>query len=132
MTPEEVRSSFEKLMPLPNGVSWDGDHYVYDREVIGSARNATTWAEMLRGYRLAFQQSNWISVNDQLPPIGQEVLVYVPSKIERDRNPVTSLVRLIRHEAARDFYWDNNYGGSNIHLQESVTHWAPLPNGPEE
>lgn len=76
--------------------------------------------------------SNWIRCNDKLPPIGQEVNCYVPSKRDMGRNPVTSLIRLIRHEAATDFYWDNNYGGSNIHLQDSVTHWQPLPEPPTD
>ena len=60
MNAEEVRASFDKLMPLPDGVSWDGDHYAYDRNVPGSARNATAWADMRRGWTAAF---NYYSIN---------------------------------------------------------------------
>lgn len=72
----------------------------------------------------------WISVEEALPPLGLEVLVYVPSKIENGRSPVTALSRYIRYEGATTFHWDNNYGGSNIHLSTSVTHWAFMPKAP--
>lgn len=69
----------------------------------------------------------WISVEDRLPPIGQEVIVSVPG----GRAPVTALMRLIRWEGATDFYWDNAYPGKgNMHLQTSITHWMPLPAAP--
>lgn len=64
---------------------------------------------------------------DNLPPIGTEVLVVVPSKIDMGKNPVTALCRLIRYAGAQNYYWDNYYGGSNIHLEGSVTHWAYMP-----
>lgn len=80
MSPDEVRTSFEKLMPLPNGVSWDGDHYVYDRNVIGSARNATTWAEMLRGYRLAFIEPRVLTIPNPDIPVAE--LERIKSKLE--------------------------------------------------
>lgn len=73
----------------------------------------------------------WLSVEDSLPPLGLEVLAYVPSRKEMGRNPVTALARYIRYEGAEDFYWDNNYGGSNIHLSTSVTHWMPLSEPPK-
>lgn len=73
----------------------------------------------------------WIPVSERLPEIGNEVLVYCPHKIEFGRNPVTALMRLIRYEKATEFYWDNNYGGRNVHLKESVTHWMSLPAAPQ-
>lgn len=111
---------------------------VVDRYAADGSGDISTEATMVpsdKGQWVAFQDltesSAWISVADSLPAIGREVLVYVPSKIEMGRNPVTALIRLIRHEAASDFYWDNNYGGSNIHLPESVTYWMPLPEPPK-
>lgn len=80
MSPDEVRTSFERLMTMPNVVSWDGDHYVYDRNVIGSARNATTWAEMLRGYRLAFIEPRVLTIPNRDIPAGD--LNRIKSKLE--------------------------------------------------
>lgn len=75
----------------------------------------------------------WISVNDSLPPIGQEVQVYCPNKIPKGRNPVTALARFVRHEGLDSpYYWDNFYGGSNYTNPESVTHWKPLSKPPKE
>jgi hypothetical protein len=69
----------------------------------------------------------WISVETALPPIGQEVIVFVPG----GRRLVTALMRLIRWDGATDFYWDNAYPGKgNMHLQTSITHWMPLPAAP--
>lgn len=73
-------------------------------------------------------EMKWISVKDRLPEIGQEVIVYCPSC----KRKVTALCRLIRYEEAVNFYWDNSYGGSNIHVQDAVTHWMPLPEAPKE
>lgn len=46
---DQLRTTFESHMPLPAGVTWDGDHYTGCVEVIGSFRNATTWDDMWRG-----------------------------------------------------------------------------------
>jgi len=75
-------------------------------------------------------EREWISVKDRLPEIGEEVLCYCPHKIEAGRNPVTALVRLIPYEGAREYYWDNYYGGNNTHVMKAVTHWQPLPPPP--
>ncbi len=68
---------------------------------------------------------NWISTKDELPEIGSEVNVYTR------QGKVTSLCRLIRHEGATTYYWDNHYGGSNVHVQDEITHWKPLPEPPK-
>jgi hypothetical protein len=74
----------------------------------------------------------WISVTEALPQIGTEVIVFIPEKIEMGRNPVTALVRLIRYEGATGYYWDNNYGTGNTHVQDAVTMWQPMPDAPTE
>lgn len=68
----------------------------------------------------------WISVNDKLPELGNEVNVLTIDSL------VTSLARFIRNEDSPHFYyWDNHYPGKgNMHLPESVTHWQPLPSIP--
>jgi len=70
--------------------------------------------------------NQWISVKDDLPELGDEVVAYCPES----RHNVTALCRFNRYEGATDFYWDNHYGGSNVHIQESVTYWMPLPHPP--
>jgi len=73
-----------------------------------------------------YAEGEWISVKDKLPEIGSEVIV-----LKNDGN-VTALARYIRYEGAKEYFWDNFYGGSNLCLQESITHWMPLPNPPKE
>jgi hypothetical protein len=71
----------------------------------------------------------WRSVEDELPKYGEQVLVYRP-----DIEPsVTALARYsgINRGPNTPYYWDNRYGGSNINLPEAVTHWAPMPSGPD-
>ena len=71
----------------------------------------------------------WVSVEDELPEIGREVIVCCP----QSRRKVTALCRLIPYEGAVEFYWDNAYPLSgNCHVQDSVTHWSPLPEAPYE
>ena len=48
---DQIREEFEQAFPLPNGVTYDGDHYVADPDVLGSFQNATIWSHMYRGYR---------------------------------------------------------------------------------
>lgn len=50
MNAETIRANFERKNPLPNGVHWDGDHYMGTKDLIGSFANATIWNDMLRGY----------------------------------------------------------------------------------
>lgn len=82
--------------------------------------------------KLAYQEikedGGWISVEERLPEIGEEVNVYCPQCGKK----ITSLARFIRYEGAKGFYWDNSYGGSNIHIQDTVTHWRPLPEPPKK
>lgn len=72
----------------------------------------------------------WISVTDALPPIGEEVVVFVPRKIETGHDPVTALARYIRHEGDVNYYWDNDYSKGNMHIQDAVTMWQPMPDVP--
>lgn len=75
----------------------------------------------------------WISVEDRLPEIGREVIVYRPYKDVGKQ--ITALCRYIRYEEATDYFWDNNYPGSgeNIHTMSArITHWMPLPDPPKE
>lgn len=55
MTPDEIRESFEARYPLPAGVHWDGDHYVADKNVPVSFRNAIEWSAMFRGWKACWE-----------------------------------------------------------------------------
>lgn len=48
---DQIRAEFEQEFPLPNGVTFDGDHYVADPAVMGSFQNATIWSHMYRGWK---------------------------------------------------------------------------------
>lgn len=73
------------------------------------------------------QRMQWISVRDQLPELGEEVIVFT------NTGRVTALSRFIRYEGASTYYWDNNYPGSgNMYLSESITHWMKLPDKPNK
>jgi Protein of unknown function (DUF551) len=71
----------------------------------------------------------WISVTEALPPIGEEVWCYCPNK---SRRKITALVRLIPYEESQEFHWNNSYGGDNLHLGKSVTHWMRRPAPPSD
>ena len=48
---DTIREEFEQAFPLPNGVTFDGDHYVADSAVMGAFGNATIWSHMFRGWK---------------------------------------------------------------------------------
>lgn len=71
------------------------------------------------------KDAEWISVDEQLPPVGVEVLVYRPNSWRRK---VTALTRFVQYEGAAAHYWDNDYPGKgNLHLASAVTHWRYMP-----
>jgi hypothetical protein len=73
----------------------------------------------------------WISVKDALPPIGRNVLCYIPES-SNEYTKVKALARFQHHEDAIDYYWDNQYPGrGNMHIDCAVTHWRDLPKGPD-
>lgn len=72
-------------------------------------------------------KDGWVRVEDGLPEMGQEVIVYCPKSSKK----VTALCRFNRYEEDVKFYWDNFYGGSFTHIQEAVTHWMKLPPPPK-
>ena len=85
---------------------------------------------------LEMDRNTWVSVSESVPPPGIEVLVYMPSKKEPIPgyiyHRVTALSTRIPYEGSTDYSWDNRYGGGNCHLASTITHWKPLPNGPDE
>ncbi len=76
-------------------------------------------------------KSGWIACADCLPPIGENVQVFVVPSAHFPHGRVKALTRLIRYEEDPGYYWDNHYGGSNTHTQNAVTHWQPLAQPPK-
>lgn len=73
-----------------------------------------------------FKGEGWISVEDRLPEVGEEVNVLTTKR------KVTSLSRFIPYEGSEEYYWDNRYPGKgNTHLSRAVVKWQPLPKPPE-
>ena len=62
---------------------------------------------------------NWISVNEELPKGLIDVLVYIPSE-----SPLPTV-----HEG----YYANEkwYCKGIVYSGKDVTHWAPMPQGPD-
>ena len=65
----------------------------------------------------------WIKTADGLPPPGQEVIV------QTNKGRVTALVRYIRYEGClpEESWWNNRYGGGNMHVFKAVVAWKPMP-----
>ena len=66
--------------------------------------------------------SEWISIEDKLPPFDVEVLVYQPSW--KGEPVTTSTLRAIDSSGYR-FQFKNELN------RYSVTHWMPLPEPPK-
>ena len=68
----------------------------------------------------------WISVEDRLPPIDTEVLVFSHGNIS-----VCSLVQTDKE--VRDVVWEDVYGyWDDDEGVAAVTYWMPLPKPPKE
>jgi hypothetical protein len=69
--------------------------------------------------------SNWISVEDRLPEVGVDVLVF-PIKMHLDDDPVYTGHRVKNHAGYFNYIW-----AGSIYLIRGVTHWMPLPEPPK-
>lgn len=68
----------------------------------------------------------WISINDRLPEVGEEVLVFTNGCIR-----VWSLIQPDKESA--DVCWEDDYGYFQCDEGiKTVTHWMPLPEPPKE
>lgn len=68
---------------------------------------------------VAQERTRWIPVEEKLPEVGRRVLA-------------TSGVFVGEAFRAQSGEWARIYGKWNDFLERSVTHWMPLPAGPEE
>ena len=74
-----------------------------------------TMAAWQSGYNEGIAKSRWISVEDELPPLNQDVLVC--SVINQDN--AVAIDRIIQNIE------DNGY--ADWELYTDITHWMPLP-----
>lgn len=77
------------------------------------------------------EQDGWIKCSDDLPLIGVEVQVYIPSNAQTGRPTVTAMARFVNRQGAPDYFWDKSTGKGGITLDTSVTHWRPLAAAPK-
>ena len=89
--------------------------------------------------------SSWIEISDKLPDDNQRVIAFIPGNkvflpgIQLDFEIREGVILHFR----KNFYADNvtkreKYGihfwsgeGNSNHFFEDVTHWMPIPNGPQ-
>jgi len=89
---------------------------------------------------------DWISINDQLPEDGQRVLAFLPKNIVYlpGKTGASKFLPVIFLRFAKDFFGPKNpkrekfgphfwlgEGQSNQYF-DAVTHWMPVPNGPND
>lgn len=81
--------------------------------------------------------NEWISVKDKLPPLGNQVLLFVQSEtcsIDYDTNEEIGDT-YIEKEMAIGYIEDGvlwiNYDQDGFYSASDVTHWMPLPSPPE-
>jgi hypothetical protein len=67
------------------------------------------------------QQSQWISVKDRLPEIGEWVLINGPEVCQRIEPPSSKW--------DCEFAWATDHG--SFYKPTDITHWQPLPAAPE-
>jgi len=88
---------------------------------------------------------HWIAVSDQLPADGQRLLAFIPgNKVYLPGKSLDFEIReVIVLKFLQDFYpegsakrtkhgphfWQGE--GNSNHFFKDVTHWAPIPAGPE-
>ena len=77
----------------------------------------------------------WISVEDRLPEIGRDVLVFGKAKEPDLYNDNISITRMsdtnvFNRALKTDPYWITPY--QYYFRNYTITHWIPLPESPEE
>ena len=85
-----------------------------------SACDALRYAE--RAVEAGYCKQEWISVDERLPDVLQEVLVYRGNHIGNLMNAYTYV--------GGDM-WQDEYGFGCRREDEGITHWMPLPEAPK-
>ena len=94
------------------------------------------WVRFDAGLTLLIEHdSGWISINDRLPELNQDVLVYAVGKIDGfiGDHVVEKCKRFIQRilpSSPGEEIWSSPY--QYFHTDYEITHWMPLPEPPEE
>ena len=98
----------------------DCPFYVPGYSMEDAVKDAIGWFyrfETAKDINVPTNQPKWISVEDELPPVGEKVLVNANN------------VRLIAFIDCEDVW---HRGTITFRLPGKVTHWMPLPEPPKE
>lgn len=77
---------------------------------------------LLSAIQVVKQHSDWISVDERLPELGERVLTFTASGIETlYRSQYDNDLFIWERDCCQDYWTD-----------EQVTHWQPLPQPPSE
>ena len=90
--------------------------------------------------------NNWISVKDQLPEVGDNVLLAIKKQCEGVQESIVSGMLVVENgkrdineqqfvcsgcRVPYDCYYYNGHFNSIYNTNEYVTHWMPLPRPPK-
>ena len=98
------------------------------KEIVAKDAGYPNWENVIENFfgteyftdlanKMYYEQSEWISVEDVLPPLNTEVLVWVDDTYL----DIAQLYQWSREEIRWDTYNEGD-----------VTHWQPLPNPPQK
>jgi len=128
---DSVRADFEKAFPAHDGVYWHEGNRRYQRTADYAIRAMIAHQKAFEAWQASRERyvPRWISVEEGLPSLGDNVLVMMPSGIN-----VGALI-----DEGEGWLWSiAQYISGNLSESEcicdddysSITHWMPLPATP--
>ena len=95
-----------------HSIVWDSDGYA-EVDCLATAQNLRC---------IGYRTQEWISVDERLPDVLQEVLVY-------RGNHIGNLINAYTYVGGD--MWEDEYGFGCRREDEGITHWMPLPEAPK-
>ena len=109
---KEKQTIEEMARDVCDSIVWDQDGYA-EVDCLSTAK-----VLRLKGYC----KQEWISVDERLPDVLQEVLVY-------RGNHIGNLINAYTYVGGD--MWKDEYGFGCRREDEGITHWMPLPEAPK-